>query len=370
MGNKKKAFIIFSGFNPRAVIALCRIFTENNLPFYIVALPSDDPISFSSYQSNVKWTRSDHRLNLDELLKAMCYIRESLDLDEVIVAPTSEGLNRFLLSHMELLLDNQIIVPLVTMELYELISDKYSFGELCKNRGLEVPHEYKVNDVHQFPIVAKPREYSMSGLSLSPVIIYSVEEFVQFREMYCTEDFYFQEYIDGESYYLLFSFDREGSAIAFSQKNLIQQGNGKSIVLSESSDIHLEQIGLEYKKLFADLGYFGVVMVEIKRTSTLDYMIEANPRFWGPLQLVVDCKASLIEHWIKMCGFHIENNHKDISESGTYLWFNGLTSSLKNGNIMYHTDNSILKNLPSFINSDVYLRKDSYEYFLKEMKGE
>ncbi|WP_168928978.1 ATP-grasp domain-containing protein [Paenibacillus dokdonensis] len=370
MESNKKAFIIISGFNPRAVIALCRVFTEYSLPFYIIALSPEDPITFSSYQLNIKWIRSDQKLNLDELLKAIGYIKESLDLDEVIVVPSSEGLNRFLLSYRQLFRNNDIIVPLVTSELYELISDKYSFGELCKSRGLAVPHEYTMNEIHRFPVVAKPRQYSNSGLALSPVIIYSNTELARFREMYRTEDFYFQEYVDGESYYLLFSFDKEGNSVSFSQKNLIQQGNGKSVVLAESSNIHLEKIGFEYNKLFTDLGYFGVVMVEIKRNSSIDYMIEANPRFWGPLQLVLDCKVPLIENWIKMCGLPIENNLRDISQSGTYLWLYGLTSSLKIKSIMYHTDESILENLPLLINNDIYLRKDSYAYFLEEMKGE
>lgn len=370
MENKKKAFIIFSGFNPRAVIALCRKFTEHNLPFYIIALSPEDPIMYSSYQSNIKWIRSDQRLNLDELLIAIGYIKETIVLNEITVVPSSEALNRFLLTNRKILLENDINVPLVTSGLYELISDKYSFGQLCKARGLAVPIEYASDEINHFPVVAKPRQYSDGKLTLSPVIIYNSVELTRFKENNCINDFYFQEYIEGDSYYLLFSFDKEGNVVAFSQKNLIQQGNGKSITLAESANIHLEQIGNDYMSLFDDLGYFGVVMVEIKRTSTHDFMIEANPRFWGPLQLVVDCEVSLIELWIKMCGFQIDNQLKDIPQGGFYLWLYGLTSALKNKSIMYHTDDSILDNLSVFIKNDIYLREDSYAYFLREMKGE
>ena len=39
-------------------------------------------------------------------------------------------------------------------------------------------------------------------------------------------------------------------------------------------------------------------MVEVKHLSNKNYMIEANPRFWGPSQLFVDAGINLFEAFL------------------------------------------------------------------------
>jgi hypothetical protein len=46
-------FIVFSGFNNRAVIAFCRAATKHGVPFHIVARCGADPIPQTSYGNKV-----------------------------------------------------------------------------------------------------------------------------------------------------------------------------------------------------------------------------------------------------------------------------------------------------------------------------
>lgn len=365
-------FILFSGFNNRAVLTLCRIFTKYKIKFHIIALDKNDPINFTVYSSHVEWIRERRQLDLDEFIEAIEHIRKRYDVDKVVIVPSTEALNRFILEHKEFLEMKNISVPLVDRDLYELISNKYSFGELCAQKSMNIPREVELLDDTEcnYPIVAKPRSYSPES-ALSPVIINHQSEMIKFRRLYNLDDFYFQEYVNGESYYLLYSIDKSGTVVSFSQKNYIQQGNGKSIVLAVSADIHNESIGEKYKQLFLELGYYGVVMVEIKRTKENDYMIEANPRFWGPLQLTMDCNVPIVELWLKMWGCQLQEDEGDHPHiAGEYFWLSGLLSSIKNNDVMYHVNPEIIKQLPEYVLSDVFLRRDSLNYFYHEIKGD
>jgi len=366
--NSRKALIIFSGYNSRAVIALCRLFYKNDLPFFIVAASDEDSIMHTNYKEKVQWVRKNVSLEVNELINSVSYIIKKFDLLEVTIVPSTEALNHFLLLHREILEKNNIHVPLVNQQLYGQITNKYSFGQLCKQKGISVPCELKITEIDSFPVVAKPIKYSLDKDSISPVIIGSESQFNIFKESDRKDEYYFQEYIEGDSYYLFYSFDKKGGCETFSQQNLIQQGNGKSIVLAVASMIHLEKIGESFANLFKDLEYFGVVMVEIKRFKGTDYMIEANPRFWGPLQLIVDCNIPIIEHWVRMNGFEVPANVKE-KKFESYLWLAGLTRSLRKDQIMYHVSELILDDLPYYLNKDIYLREDSYKYFIEEMKG-
>src|SRR5690606_1826134 len=103
------------------------------------------------------------------------------------------------------------------------------------------------------------------------------------------------EFIAGESFYLLFYFYKNGAAERFSQKNLMQQPSGGSIIAAVTSDFHRGHVALQFEELFRSIQFRGLVMVEIRGQGDRYYMIEANPRFWGPSQLFVDAGVNLFE---------------------------------------------------------------------------
>ena len=113
----------------------------------------------------------------------------------------------------------------------------------------------------------------------------------------------FYEYVKGRSYYLLFYFGKFGNIKKFSQENLAQQFEGKSIIAAISSTIHKENICTQYETLFKEINYHGFVMVELRKNHTGYYMIEANPRFWGPSQLLINCNTAFFEEFLYDYGF-------------------------------------------------------------------
>jgi predicted ATP-grasp superfamily ATP-dependent carboligase len=264
------------------------------------------------------------------------------------------------------------IIPLVKKELYELISDKYSFGELCKKNEILVPEEVKLSGEIVFPIVAKPKKYFSidKGESLFPIIIKNYMDYEMFYKKCNVEDFYYQKYIRGRSFYLLYYYNRNGEIYKFSQENLVQQPNGKSILAAISSDIHNSEESYKYEVMFKKLDYYGFAMIEIKQNKGKNYMIEANPRFWGPSQLFVDAGINFFEVFLNDYGI-IESIPKfeNIKDSTRYFWFGGLINTIKNNmNLTYYniSENSFLNYIHIWLKNDIYKRDDTIEIFRKE----
>src|SRR5581483_3523024 len=144
--------------------------------------------------------------------------------------------NRLLLRHRDAIEVAGGIVPLVDRALYEQLSDKHAFAALCAARGLAVPATYaRIPD--QFPFVAKPRTYgaAQSG-QIKPYLIGDAQELERFLGREDPARFFLQEFVEGESIYLLVHVSREGEIMACAQENLIQQPHGGSIVLARRHD--------------------------------------------------------------------------------------------------------------------------------------
>ena len=131
--------------------------------------------------------------------------------------------------------------------------------------------------------MAKPQKYFSQGrIIFSPYIINNEIDKEMFLHRCNPSDFFYQKYIQGESCYLLYYFHRNGGVLKFSQCNFIQQPNGKSIVAAVSSEAHDSSVSIKFEKLFKKLQFYGLVMIEIRKANNENFMIEANPRFWGP----------------------------------------------------------------------------------------
>ena len=370
-----KLIIVFSGFNQRAIVAFIRTLVKNKLKFGIVAKSKDDPIFLTSYSKYVMTIRKTAALDLEDISNCLFSLKKELPAKSYLIAPSSEALNRFFLVHRQKFQNIGFSIPLVDQELYEMISDKYSFGELCKENGILIPKEYHNIEEIEHPFVAKPKSYfSDKTKVLSPIIVQNKIQKEQLQKNNGINDLYFQEFIEGESFYLLFYIKKDGGIIKFSQKNLVQQPNGKSIIAAISSEYHLEEESKKYENLFSELGFYGFIMIEIIRTGDKNFMIEANPRFWGPSQLFVDAGVNLFEFFLEDYGLITEKEKVFQNEKRTkYFWYGGLAISLKEFNDITHFryyDNNpeemVLK-LPGLLKSDVYLREDTLENFRKEL---
>lgn len=367
--------IIFSGYNQRAVIAFLRTLKKNNIDNYaIIASSKTDTIFKTIYSNKVFYVRKQKQLDIDEMcntIDEVCCLKKQ---EKAFIVPSTEALNRFLLNHRELLEQHNCIIPLVREELYKQISDKKSFCKLCRKHNILVPEEVMIGEAYAEPIVAKPKTYfSSKGEVFSPVLIQSQEEFEMFINKYATDDFMFQEFIAGESYYLLFYFSKNGDVYCFSQKNLAQQLGGKSIVVACCDNLHRNRdIVLLYQQLFKNIKYVGLVMVELRKKGNDYYMIEANPRFWGPSQLFCDSGYNFFEFFLYDNGFLNEIKKNKIDLKAKYLWSGGLNGEIMQSEdcVWYANGKEIVEmHEQEFLLKDIYNRADTMGIYYFEKEG-
>lgn len=368
---KRKGWIVFSGNNQRAVLAFCRFAQEHSMPLYIVSASEEDTIYLTDYKCHVVFQRKNRQLVLSEIIDCLNTVKDQQGLNEVVILPSTEYLNRFLLRNKEQFHQYGFCIPLVDREMYEAISDKASFANICREYGLAVPGEASRAELLHFPMVVKPRQYFKSDLSVQfkPFIAENKEALDRFAESHDISDCFFQEYITGASYYLLYYFGRGGEYQVFSQENLVQQHGGESMILAKSSNIHEQDIGGVYASLFNSLNFRGLVMVEVKHYNGVYYMIEANPRLWGPSQLILDSGMNLFRCFAEGAGFVCQERSEEYCENIWYFWSGGLViNQLNEVPVTYyhfHVD-EFMTRYAEILQKEIYLRSDSHLIYFKE----
>ena len=292
--------LIFSGSNDRAIISFCRYASKRGIDFYIVANGSNDNIFISDYKDKVFKVRERNKLTIDDVLNFAGQIKNYSN--EVAVLPSTEYINRLLVKNEQILKLNHIYTGLCSEALYQRISDKHSFGEMCRNHNILVPREYTKKPT-VYPYVIKPKNYNVGEKILDkPAIICDESDYDIYMESKSDDDYFYQQYIEGRSIYLLYYVGSDGCARVYSQENYVQQSQGGSMLYSESSDHHNSSIGGDYADMFIKVGYRGLLMVEVKKEQDDFFMIEANPRLWGPSQLILDAGMDLFERWAYYLG--------------------------------------------------------------------
>jgi len=371
MKRGKVTALALSGYNFRAVLALCRFAKKKGFLIDLIARNSDDPAYYTSYKEWVLLERDSPDLIPSTIIKWIEKAKQKQNADNVLILPTTEFFNRLLLSNREELECAGAIIPLTRFDLYEQISDKLPFSTLCESFGLHVPTTVEYANIENLPLVAKPKTYACCNTQQKPYFIFSEQDFRLFYDKESIDSYYFQEYLAGQSYYLFFYFGNS-RITSSSQKNLMQQCGGGSIVAAIQSNIHRTIIAERYTKIMIDIGFKGLVMIELRKYRGNYYMIEANPRFWGPLQLIVDSDEELISDFFEDHGILFSSKAANSSTlTATYFWSGGLIPrEPTDGGIDFHDYDAIklLEEYPKFIGRDIYLREDSLDLFYREMK--
>ena len=374
MDKREKSFIIFSGGNYRALIAFCRELNRIGKKFHIVARTQRDLIFKTKYKKNVSAIRFKDYLDLSDLKFCLKTVKEKDFCDKFVICPSTEFLNQFLLKNKKFFNDLNCEIPLVEINLYNALTNKYSFTKICRENGLPVPIEYKSYDKIKYPCVAKPyHNVNKKDKSLYPYLLFNRNDFNYFIKQEILSEYFFQEYISGQSYYLLFHFYKNGNVQKFSQRNIIQQADGKSIVFAKTSSIHLKPIADKFINFLRHKKFFGLVMIELIKDKNKFYPIELNPRLWGPSQLFVDSGSIIFECFIREClgeDKYLSENVEFIKKNHFYLWFNGIISDLMKkrklkcyNKYKAKTIYNVFKN----IRHDVYLRSDTMPLFYYEL---
>lgn len=373
-----KGVLIFSGYNDRGIIAFCRFCKKASIPFSIVAAHPGDKIFFSSYRQNVVDIRKDQNLTIETMQKYRSLVIETLSLTkaaEIVILPSTEFLNRFLLRQRKVMEAMGYVIPLCPEDVYQKISDKYSFSTLCKRYGIPTPRELDLNENLKPPFVVKPKSYFTQGgikVNTKPLLIHTPEDMQQMKALFSPENVFIQEFVEGRSIYLLFHFDKNQSYWVYSQENFMQQNNGRSIIAARSSDFHNFLDVQPFVSLFRDLNFQGLVMVEIRYNQGHYYMIEANPRLWGPSQLINDAGMQLFILWAKGCGLIHDRPHTEYRSGITYFWTGGILEDARLGkSITFHnySKEQFLDEYEQWLQGEVYLRDDTIGIFLQEVKG-
>ena len=359
-----KRFLIFSGFNIRAVIAFIRTLEDKRVHYAIIAKSESDDIFQTIYADKVVAIREYISLDLDDMVAVIKSVQSMFEEDRFIIAPSSEALNRFFLDYRETFKELHCELPLVDKSLYEMVSDKYAFGKVCFKSDITVPlHSDKIDDF-VLPFVAKPKKYvSENGKIYSPEIIQTIEALEAFKSRKNLKDFYFQEYIEGRSIYLLYYVDKEQNIYKYSQENLMQQENGKSMLLAKSSSFHNHKISLKFEKLLRNIQFRGLIMIELKLQNDKFFMIEANPRFWGPSQLFVDAGCNLFE--IFLYDYGVIGKIENCCLTGgdfIYFWDDGISENFKDRNKVAYYNYDIEKfqsDLSKLKQIEIFNRKDT-----------
>lgn len=360
--------IIFSGYNQRAVIAFIRTLEKNKINRYvIIAASSQDTILQTAYAARVWHIREHKELNLQEICRVIDMVCQKYGEDTCMIAPSTEALNRFLLQHRSTLQEHKCIVPLVDEELYITVSDKDRFCSLCAANNLRVPAQTELKEEFESSFVAKPKQYlSQDGHAYSPVIVQTKMDFDYFGRNYNKDDFFYQEYVEGESFYLLYYFMKTGEVLKFSQVNYAQQPDGKSILIAACASLHNSRISDEYEKLFRDAGYFGFVMVELRKNNDDYYMIEANPRFWGPSQLFCDAGCNFFEMFLYEYGYLEKVPEFKIDYDAKYVWSGGADRFPPSACVWYGRGKNIVTlKQEEFLKNDIYKREDTRSLYFK-----
>jgi predicted ATP-grasp superfamily ATP-dependent carboligase len=262
------------------------------------------------------------------------------------------------------------MIPLVRNDIYNKITNKQSFLDLCKEQQIKTPERYSYIP-ESFPFVVKPKHnITENGKSLYPHIINNSVELRYFERNENENDFFYEEFIGGKSFYLLFYISRNGHSECFSQENLIQQDKGKSIIFAVASRIHKCKISDHFITLFRKIHFHGIVMVELRSRDGHYYAIEANPRFWGPSQLIIDQQWTIFRHFIEdFTGQSSSKVQCPSSKPRYYLWLNGFIDGIINARktAYFGLKKRILLKLLLNIMCDIYLKHDTIWLFLFEL---
>ncbi|WP_233963726.1 hypothetical protein [Pectobacterium versatile] len=358
-------FVIFSGANERAIIACCRHFSKNNIDFSIISRPVNDIILLSKYRENIDSSRKSDSLLIDDMVCCVTELRDMYPNDNLIFLPTAESIIRIVLENSALLISKGLDIRLVDLDVYLNISDKSRFLNYAKKFNIDIPNEITCPEVFETPLVAKPKaEFSSKeNVKIYPKLIFSENDLQSIVNSKYKDDYFFQSYIDGSSYYYLFFVCPDGTFDIAYQKNLLQQGNGKSIIAAELCQCPDRDFEGKIINLLSSVGFFGFIMIEVMQYKGITYLIEANPRLWGPFDLAL--KAGFLPENI-----FLQRKTPMKYKNAKYIWLTGLIDSLSKSddvrNYANHKNRFFL--VLSFIFSDFYLKSDTICIFFYEFK--
>lgn len=372
--DSRKSFVIFSGSNDRAVLAFLRALSICGHRAYIVARTRADRVLRTHFARDVVFVRDTADLTIEIFLQCIEQVRQTACDGELVILPSSEYLNNFLLQHRDQIENTGCNIPLVDATTYNLLTAKRSATTFFASGGITVPTEYDHPESRKLPLVAKPlRNIDEQGKSLYPALLHTREDLQKFAAANIAEDYFFQEYIQGESRYLLVYISRDSKQVrTWSHRNLMQQPCGKSMLFAAPDNLHDEPVAQRIIEQLHALKFTGLGMIELIRDDSRTVFIEMNPRVWGPVQFCLDQHQPLLQAFIGEC-LHgdplLYTTKLGTRKRSYYFWLGGVLDTIASRRRpTWHTSRiSWLKLIRIGMQNDVFLRIDSWRYFLYEI---
>lgn len=313
----KRAFLLFWGSNNRAVTTLMRYFTSNNIDFFVVSPAGSTTVENSIYFTKIIYKRIDNILSKELFDNISNQFHGTL-----IYCPTSEFINTYLLEHQ---VNDSIETNLIPKSLYMKITSKLDSQSIINNiPNIYIPSNLDPQNIKP-PCVFKPKLNTTPDKVLYPHLCLKKTDVEKFYENENVELYFPQEYISGSSYYLCGYLTKKGDFHSYWQKNLLQQENGKSIILAKQCSNPGIEVN-DFANKLRDIGFHGPIMMELMKSHDKLFYIEINPRFWGPLQFSLTCNPNLLNSYVEDHGF--EQQKKIMPEKKKYYsWFAGIINN-------------------------------------------
>lgn len=369
-GSNLPGFLIFSGANDRAVLALCRGFDQYQVPFGLIGRGEKDLLAHSRYAPHYVHHRTSEKILSEDLLKAKEQGDALFGKRPWVVCPTSEYVNLALFEHRGFLESKEVTLATCAEEFYRQLTNKETFRGYAERIGVPPPPKLQADAaVAPLPFVAKPiQNLSSSDKILYPYLVRTPSEREHFLSTADPKEFYLEEFVQGESWYLLLHFGENGEVVHGAQRNVLQQGMGKSIVLARSMAYPEAEVANLFIRALQTDGYRGFIMVELRREADgRAITIEANPRCWGPFQLTLDARMGLLEAFLRDHGYNVGSPKAE--HQATYGWLGGIVQALRKGLGLdgHAPTGKVLRILFTAMANDIFARRGSYRCFVVDL---
>ncbi|NPV10188.1 MAG: ATP-grasp domain-containing protein [Ignavibacteria bacterium] len=284
--------VILLDAHHRHSLAIIRSLGKKGIPVYACSDSNFFPARFSKYCSGfIKFNYNDDIDLFVNLLRK--------NKIKIIIASALKG-NEFICKNEELL-KREFKAAYNTIEIFEVISNKYQTIKFFQNIGIKFPKTLEIKNPasidfkdFKYPVVFKSVvdqgtvKYANNELELKSIII---KFFNENKNLILLKKYpIIQEYIEGKAYgFFSLTFNNELLAYFMHERiHEVPPSGGPSAMAKSIYDEHLFELG---KNIVKHMNWNGVAMLEFKKSQKDGeyYLIEINPKFWGSLDLAIHC---------------------------------------------------------------------------------
>jgi predicted ATP-grasp superfamily ATP-dependent carboligase len=254
---------------------------------------------FCSQQVQYSDPVSASRAFFDDILRHI----ETLGI--TFLLPITEATTYVLLAYRNEL-PEKVILPFASTASVEQLANKNELFRLAESLEVPLPETIYCTDRQQgiealarvdlFPVVLKPfksRILKNNAITSTRVIV--AETDAEARDALENEPFFdspftMQKFIEGHGQGIFALFDHGKPVCFFAHRRLREKPPGGGVsVLCESAPVDPD-LKERAEKLLRAANWHGVAMVEFRVSDDgRAYLMEINTRFWGSLQLAIDC---------------------------------------------------------------------------------